>query len=182
METSHAEESTTTEHFDQLFDSGSDEIDRFIDWSKARRPGREVQRVNVDFPVDLLREIDAESDRIGVTRQAFIKMRIADSLRPDYRPSQSGLETEMAMSPDARSRLVRLRKLCVSLNIPAPEIVLRFVSEAGDFPKPSRGGSGREVWVTRDVEEWLLSRLRGPWSKPDASKVVITGARKRRAR
>jgi len=39
-----------------------------------------VQRVNVDFPVDLLREIDQEARRLGVTRQAFIKIRIADSL------------------------------------------------------------------------------------------------------
>jgi hypothetical protein len=33
-----------------------------------------------DFPVDLLREIDQEARRIGVTRQAFIKVRLADSL------------------------------------------------------------------------------------------------------
>ena len=38
------------------------------------------QRVNVDFPVDLLREIDQEARRLGVTRQAFIKVRLADSL------------------------------------------------------------------------------------------------------
>jgi hypothetical protein len=39
-----------------------------------------VQRVNVDFPVDLLRAIDREARRIGVTRQAFIKLRMADTL------------------------------------------------------------------------------------------------------
>ena len=42
--------------------------------------GRAIQRVNVDFPVDLLREIDQEARRLGVTRQAFIKVRLADSL------------------------------------------------------------------------------------------------------
>jgi len=68
------------EKFDELFDSGSDEIDKHLDWDKARRPGREVQRVNVDFPVDLLRAIDREARRIGVTRQAFIKLRLADTL------------------------------------------------------------------------------------------------------
>ncbi len=46
----------------------------------ARRPGRDVQRVNVDFPVQLLQEIDRQARRLGVTRQAFIKVRIADSL------------------------------------------------------------------------------------------------------
>ena len=52
----------------------------YVDWSKARRPGREIQRVNVDFPVDLLKAIDREAKRIGVTRQAFIKLRLADTL------------------------------------------------------------------------------------------------------
>lgn len=51
-----------------------------MDRSKARRPGREVQRVNVDFPIELLDAIDREAARIGVTRQAFIKIRLADTL------------------------------------------------------------------------------------------------------
>jgi hypothetical protein len=70
----------TAEKLDELFDSGSDTIDKHVDWSNARRPGREIQRVNVDFPVDLLRAIDREAKRIGVTRQAFIKLRLADTL------------------------------------------------------------------------------------------------------
>ena len=70
----------TAEAFDALADSGAD-MTPYLDWSKARRPGREVQRVNVDFPVDLLREIDQEARRLGVTRQAFIKIRLADSLQ-----------------------------------------------------------------------------------------------------
>ena len=52
----------------------------YMDWEHARRPGREVQRGNVDFSVDLLRAIDREARRIGVTRQAFIKLRLADTL------------------------------------------------------------------------------------------------------
>ena len=38
------------------------------------------QRVNIDFPLALLREIDAECGRIGVTRQAWIKMVCAEWL------------------------------------------------------------------------------------------------------
>jgi len=45
----------------------------------ANCTGPRVQRVNVDFPVDLLREIDHEARRLGVTRQAFIKVRLADA-------------------------------------------------------------------------------------------------------
>ncbi len=49
-----------------------------LDFGKATRPGRTVQRVNVDFPVDLLDAIDREARRIGISRQAFIKLRLAD--------------------------------------------------------------------------------------------------------
>jgi hypothetical protein len=38
--------------------------------------------VNVDFPRDLLRRIDEEAARLGVARQAWIKMRLADLLGP----------------------------------------------------------------------------------------------------
>jgi len=62
-----------------MHDSG-DDLSAHLDLASGMRPGREVQRVNVDFPVDLLRAIDREAKRIGVTRQAFIKLRIADTL------------------------------------------------------------------------------------------------------
>jgi hypothetical protein len=64
---------------DAMHDAGVD-LSSHMDLGKAVRPGRAVQRVNVDFPVDLLREIDREARRLGVTRQAFIKIRLADSL------------------------------------------------------------------------------------------------------
>lgn len=64
---------------DAMHDAGV-ELSGQLDTGKATRPGRSVQRVNVDFPVDLLREIDREARRLGVTRQAFIKVRVADSL------------------------------------------------------------------------------------------------------
>lgn len=62
-----------------MHDAGVD-LRGHLDLARATRPGREIQRVNVDFPVDLLRAIDREAKRIGVTRQAFIKLRLADTL------------------------------------------------------------------------------------------------------
>lgn len=38
------------------------------------------QRVNVDFPLELLTQIDAECRRLGVSRQAWIKMACDDKL------------------------------------------------------------------------------------------------------
>jgi hypothetical protein len=69
----------TAAELDALHDAGGS-VSAHMDLDKAVRPGRVVQRVNVDFPVDLLREIDQEARRLGVTRQAFIKVRVADSL------------------------------------------------------------------------------------------------------
>jgi hypothetical protein len=69
----------SAERLDEMHDSGED-LSAHLDLANATRPGREVQRVNVDFPVDLLRAIDREARRIGVTRQAFIKLRLADTL------------------------------------------------------------------------------------------------------
>ncbi|MEO8521036.1 MAG: CopG family transcriptional regulator [Acidobacteriota bacterium] len=62
-----------------MHDAGVD-LSAHMDVTRAVRPGRAVQRVNVDFPVDLLREIDQEARRLGVTRQSFIKVRLADAL------------------------------------------------------------------------------------------------------
>lgn len=64
---------------DAMHDKGVD-LSTHMDLANAVRPGRAVQRVNVDFPVDLLRAIDREARRLGVTRQAFIKVRLADTL------------------------------------------------------------------------------------------------------
>jgi hypothetical protein len=64
---------------DAMHDASVD-LSSHMDLAAAVRPGRAVQRVNVDFPVDLLREIDQEARRLGVTRQAFIKVRLADAL------------------------------------------------------------------------------------------------------
>jgi hypothetical protein len=39
-----------------------------------------MKRVNVDFPIDMLKRLDEESKRVGVNRQALIKMWLNDRL------------------------------------------------------------------------------------------------------
>ena len=68
------------EEFDRLFDEGSDEIDRHLDWASATRPGLEARRVNVDFPRWMIAGLDREAKRRGITRQALIKTWLADKL------------------------------------------------------------------------------------------------------
>jgi macrodomain Ter protein organizer (MatP/YcbG family) len=65
---------------DKKFDAGED-ISRFLDLSKATRPGQEQRRVSVDFPVWMIQALDKEAKRLGVTRQSIIKVWIAERLR-----------------------------------------------------------------------------------------------------
>jgi hypothetical protein len=79
MTKSSATKQITAEEFDRMFDDGED-ISEYVDWSKARRPGLEPKRVNVDFPAWVVNGLDREARRLGVTRQALIKMWIAEKL------------------------------------------------------------------------------------------------------
>ena len=67
---------------DKKFDDGED-ISRFLDLARAKRPGREQRRVNVDFPAWMIERLDKEARRLGVTRQSIIKVWIADRLQKD---------------------------------------------------------------------------------------------------
>jgi hypothetical protein len=63
----------------RLFDAGED-ITQYLDLSKARRINQEPKRVNVDFPVWMVKSLDREAQRLGVTRQSLIKLWLADRL------------------------------------------------------------------------------------------------------
>ncbi|KAA8959232.1 CopG family transcriptional regulator [Mycobacterium sp.] len=65
--------------FDERFDDGQD-MATALDAARARRPGEEHRRVNVDFPVWMIAELDREATRLGVTRQSLIKVWIAEKL------------------------------------------------------------------------------------------------------
>ncbi|HET9638171.1 MAG TPA: CopG family antitoxin [Allosphingosinicella sp.] len=68
----------SAEEFDRLFDEGSDEIDQYLDWSSARRPGQEMERVNLDLPKSLVAKLDEAAKRRGVSRQALIEMWLSE--------------------------------------------------------------------------------------------------------
>jgi biotin operon repressor len=65
---------------DKKFDAGED-ISKFLDLSHATRPGQEQKRINVDFPNWMIQALDKEARRLGVTRQAIIKVWIAERLK-----------------------------------------------------------------------------------------------------
>ncbi len=64
---------------DKKFDDGENLV-KHLDPSRARRPNQEQKRVNVDFPLWMIQSLDKEAKRLGVPRQAIIKMWLAEKL------------------------------------------------------------------------------------------------------
>jgi hypothetical protein len=65
---------------DKKFDKGED-ISKYLDLSRASRPGRDQRRVNVDLPKWMIEGLDKEASRLGVTRQSIIKVWIAERIQ-----------------------------------------------------------------------------------------------------
>ncbi len=66
-------------NFDKKFDEGKSMV-ADLNVTKARRINQEQKRVNVDFPVWMIRSLDKEASRLGVTRQSIIKVWLAERL------------------------------------------------------------------------------------------------------
>ncbi len=64
---------------DRKFDAGED-ITAHLDLSRAHRPELQLKRVNVDFPLWMVQNLDREARRLGVARQALIKLWVAERL------------------------------------------------------------------------------------------------------
>ncbi|MCH7939568.1 MAG: CopG family transcriptional regulator, partial [Candidatus Marinimicrobia bacterium] len=64
---------------DRKFDAGED-ITSHLDLSQANRPELRPKRVNVDFPLWMVQRLDREAKRLGVARQALIKLWVAERL------------------------------------------------------------------------------------------------------
>lgn len=79
----------SAKELDKMFEAGEDMTD-YIDFSSAVRINApraenesvdtEVKRVNVDFPVWMVEELDKQANLLAINRQAVIKTWIADRL------------------------------------------------------------------------------------------------------
>lgn len=65
--------------FDAAFEEG--DVTEYLDITsaKAHYP---VQRISIDFPKNILEGVDFEAAKIGVTRNALIKMWVAEHILP----------------------------------------------------------------------------------------------------
>ncbi|NOT55239.1 MAG: CopG family transcriptional regulator [Deltaproteobacteria bacterium] len=68
-------EKIAIEEIAERAESGEDVSAYFTGYYRAK------QRVNIDFPLPLLQQIDGECQRLGVTREAWIKMACDERMR-----------------------------------------------------------------------------------------------------
>ena len=66
---------------DKIFDENQNDILDYFDTSKIKMINEEPKRVNIDFPAWMVQSLDKEAKHIGVSRQAVIKMWLAEKLK-----------------------------------------------------------------------------------------------------
>lgn len=84
-----AKKEISLEEFDRIFDEGKEDIMDYLDLDKTVviQPDRDTRKVNVDMPAWVVDALDAEAKRIGVSRQAVIKMWLVERLDEEARRS-----------------------------------------------------------------------------------------------
>lgn len=73
---------TKASNFDKKFDDG-ESITEHLDISEARRPAEEQKLINMEIPAWMLTALDHEAKQLGVTRQAIIKIWLAERLQAE---------------------------------------------------------------------------------------------------
>ena len=73
MSKGKSNKSISAKELDEKFDRGED-VSEYFDLDNA------IRRINVDFPVWMLQALDEESKRLGINRQALIKVWIGDRI------------------------------------------------------------------------------------------------------
>jgi len=72
--------SITAKEFDEKFDNNED-ISNYLDWDRAKRVHEKQMRVSVDFPRWMVQCLDKESTHLGISRQALIKLSVAEHIK-----------------------------------------------------------------------------------------------------
>ncbi|MEX2442639.1 MAG: hypothetical protein WD492_03475 [Alkalispirochaeta sp.] len=71
----------TAEEIAERADRGEDISEYFTNSGRMRKP---VQRVNVDFTVEMIHELDAVASDLNISRQAVIKSYLRQALDQHY--------------------------------------------------------------------------------------------------
>lgn len=70
----------SSEELDRKFDDGLEDVLEHFDTENIERPNA-IQRISLDLPEWMLRLLDTEAARLGIPRQAVIKVIIDDSFK-----------------------------------------------------------------------------------------------------
>lgn len=70
----------TALELDKKFDDNEEDVLEHFDLSSMRKINQEPKRVNIDFPLWMVKSLDKEAKHVGVSRQAVIKMWLAERL------------------------------------------------------------------------------------------------------
>jgi hypothetical protein len=71
----------SSKDFDKKFDDAEEDILKYADKSSTEVFDTAIKKVNVDFPTWMIKALDIEAKRIGVTRQALIKTIVDNELK-----------------------------------------------------------------------------------------------------
>jgi len=81
--------SIKAEEFDRMFDEGED-VTQYLDTDKAmsieefkEKLKQKTETIDIDLPVEIVQKIDSEANKIGVARQALIKVWIVERLKEE---------------------------------------------------------------------------------------------------
>jgi hypothetical protein len=74
------EKMISAEEFDRMFDEGEEDVLQYFDMENAIRLGDEQRKVNISLPTWMVKSLDGEAKRLGVTRQAIIKIWLDEKL------------------------------------------------------------------------------------------------------
>jgi hypothetical protein len=66
---------------DKIFDENQEDVLDYFDTSNIKMINEEPKRVNIDFPSWMIQSLDREAKHVGVSRQAVIKMWLAEKLQ-----------------------------------------------------------------------------------------------------
>ncbi len=66
---------------DKKFDDNQEDILEYFDRAKIKMINEESKRVNIDFPSWMVKSLDKAAKHMGVSRQAVIKMWLAEKLQ-----------------------------------------------------------------------------------------------------
>ena len=71
------------EEFDKIFDEGKEDILQYADLTKVTKPNLELEDVNIQMPIWMIRKLDRKAAQIGISRDSVIKTWIDERIKKE---------------------------------------------------------------------------------------------------